>query len=134
MERSISDLYGEVRRIAETAGLTNFPRPANKQQEDRVWLEKDSAEHFSSRYMERGHTSVLARGDYETVLFEVFRSLTQTKACDIEVRQRLSGEDSRRQWFAIQAELMASLKPGWAERIKATQAEILARHPFLDDR
>jgi len=132
MECSISDLYDEVRRIAKSAGLANFPRPADRRQEDRVWLEKDVGEQFSSHYMERGQTSVLVRGDYETVLFEVFRSLTQTRACEIEFRQRIQGEDSRRQWYALQGEMMAGLKEGWGERIKVSQAEILARHPFMD--
>ena len=133
MGRSISELYAEVRRIAESAGLTNYPRPGDRRQEDRVWLEKDIFGQFSRHYMERGQVSELTRGDYETVLFEVFRSLTQTKAGDIELRQRVPGEDSRRQWFAIQAELMAGLKPGWADRIKTKQASILARYPFVDD-
>ena len=133
MGRSLSELYAEVKRIAQSAGMTDYPRPEDRRQEDRDWLEKDIFGRFSRHYMERGQVSELTRGDYDTVLFEVFRSLTQSKAGDIELRQRIPGEDSRRQWFAIQADLMAGLKPEWADRIKASQASTLARHPFVDD-
>jgi hypothetical protein len=133
MGRRLSDLYAEVKRIAESASMTRYPRPEDRRQEDRDWLERDMFGRFSRHYMERGKIFELTRGDYETVLFEVFNALTSRMAWDIEVRQRIPGEDSRRQAFAIQADMMARLKPEWAARIKASHEAVLARHPFVDD-
>jgi hypothetical protein len=53
-------------------------------------------------------------------------------AWDHELRNRREGEDSRRQGFAKQIELLSLLSLEWAERRKAEQAEVLAQHPFND--
>jgi len=133
MAAKLGELYAEVEALAQRAGFADYPRPQDRGQDDRVWLADAGFGRFDKMYSERGQVSLVARGDYDTILFEVFRSLAQTRACDIEVRQRRSGEDSRRQWFQIQADLMATLKPEWAERIKKSQAATLAQYPFADN-
>ncbi len=133
MSRGLQDLYAEVKLIAERAGYADYPRPEDRQRDDRVWLAEASFGRFDKFYMERGQVSLLARGDYDTVLYEVFKSLVQDKATHIEARNRIAGQDSRRQWFALQAEMMESLKPEWAQRIAADQATVLGLNPFQDE-
>jgi hypothetical protein len=75
------------------------------------------------------HTSV----DPDDILYEVFEDVTQSMACDHEVRHRRAGEDSRRQWYPLQIGLMRVLSDKWASRLANQQAEVLRGHPF-DDR
>jgi hypothetical protein len=130
----LARLYAEIDHLAGVGDLREFvPRPENLRQEDRCWIIEGPSGGFVEHYMERGRTSVVVEGDYDTVLFEVMRSAAQDRATRIELRQRIAGQDTRRQWFAIQRDILASLKPEWAERFAEHQDAVLARHPFKDD-
>ena len=81
---------------------------------------------FIQYYMERGQTSVVCEGDYETMLFEVMRTAAQSIAVHQEWQARGDGPYSRRKWFGIQRQVMARMRPEWDARIVAYQARFLA--------
>lgn len=68
--------------------------------------------------------------DIDELLFWVFSTVTFSMSSDWEVRNRLAGEDSRRQLFAKQIQLLANLSADWAEREDAEHGRILAEYPF----
>lgn len=130
----LARLYAEIERLGRAADVWEFcPRPENRRREDRCWIEDRGSGQFTEFYMERGQVSEVVSGSYDTVIFEVMRSATQSRATRLEVDQRIACVDSRRQLFAIQLDIMAEMKPEWAERMAESQAATLARHPFRDD-
>jgi hypothetical protein len=70
--------------------------------------------------------------DLDELLYWIMRRLTFWMSWDYEKRNRREGEDSRRQAFAKEVELLESLSPAWAERRRAECEEILRTHPFHD--
>ena len=70
--------------------------------------------------------------DADELLYWVMEGETSSLAWDHERTHRRRGEDPRRQAFARQIELLATLSPEWAERRRREQAEILGRNPFRD--
>lgn len=130
----LTRLYAEIERLAVAADVQEVcPRPENRQQEDRCWIVEGPQHRFTEYYMERGQASVVVEGSYDEVLFHVMRSAAQDKATRIERRQRINGEDTRRQWYAIQREIMARMKAEWSQTLADHQAKVLAQHPFRDD-
>jgi hypothetical protein len=71
--------------------------------------------------------------DLDDLLYWIMEGLTARLSWDFEVRHRREGEDSRRQAFQKQLELLNELSTDWAERQRLEQVEILERHPFHDD-
>lgn len=126
-------LYAEIERLAVAADVQEVcPRPENRRQEDRCWIVEGPQHRFTEYYMERGQACVV-EGGFDEVLFHVMRSAAQYKATRIEARERIKGEDTRRQWYAIQREIMARMKPEWSQMLAEHQAGVLAQHPFRDD-
>lgn len=70
--------------------------------------------------------------DLDDLLFWILENLTSNLAWNFELKHRRDSEDSRRQAFAKQTELLSLLSPEWGERQKAAQEEILMRYPFRD--
>lgn len=70
--------------------------------------------------------------DLDQLLYWVFAEVTLSIAIDHELRHRRPGEDSRRQLFARQLELLARLSPAWAERGAEEHRRLLEEHPFKD--
>ena len=68
----------------------------------------------------------------DELLFWILENLTSNLAWNFELRHRRDSEDSRRQAFAKQIELLSFLSAKWGERQKAAHEEILMRHPFRD--
>ena len=127
-------LYAEIEQMARAEGVEALcPRPENRRQEDRCWIVEGSLGRFIQYYMERGQTSVICEGDYETMLFEVMRTAAQSIAVHQEWQARGDGPYSRRKWFGIQRQVMARMRPEWDARIVAYQAAVLAKHPFPAD-
>ena len=54
-------------------------------------------------------------------------------ALQLELENRIPGQDSRRQWFATSVELLARLNPEWGRRKEHEHAQILSKHPFRDE-
>jgi hypothetical protein len=70
--------------------------------------------------------------DVDELLYWAMEGLTSSMSSNYELANRREGEDSRRQAFAKQVELLATVSPAWAERQRQEQAEILGQHPFRD--
>ena len=70
--------------------------------------------------------------DLDQLLYWVFAEVTFSMAFDHELRHRRPGEDSRRQLFAKQVELLARLSPAWAEQGAEEHRRILEEYPFKD--
>lgn len=70
--------------------------------------------------------------DVDELLYWLMGSLTSSMSWSYELAHRRVSEDSRRQAFAKQVELLSTLSSEWAERRQKEQADILERHPFHD--
>lgn len=82
---------------------------------------------------ERGHELDRWRtNDVDELLYWLMEGLTSSMARDYELAHRREGEDTRRQWFAKQVELLAELSPQWAARLQGEQEAVLKQHPFRD--
>jgi len=66
------------------------------------------------------------------LLYRVFESVSFVLAGRYEVQHRIPGEDSRRQMFGYQVQLLARLDRAWAERCSAKHKQILIENPFRD--
>ena len=130
----VNALYAEARRLADRVGIDPalLPRAEAENREDGLWIETVEDGLFERFYMERGQRVPLGQGDAVDTLFEALLSASATEAGRREVKQRIPGQDTRRQWMAIQRVLMAAMKPEWEARVVAHQTEILAHAPFRD--
>ena len=70
--------------------------------------------------------------DLETLLYWIFEEVTFAMAAEYELRHRRTAEDSRRQLFSKQIELLGRLLPRWTLRKAAEQGDILKRYPYSD--
>lgn len=129
----------EMRTLGSTIGASEADLPTiwnPKYAPDIWWIEVHShPEHFvySLFYEERGLRRQLAESkNKDDVLETVFVSVTQSLASHYEARHRRPGEDSRRQWFDLQIDLMNRLRPEWAQRLRAHQLSVLQTFPFVD--
>ena len=71
-------------------------------------------------------------GDEDELLYWLMGDVTRGIAIQLASRRLFRHGDSRRQWFARDAELLGKLRPEWGDRKRAEYAEILAKHPFRD--
>ena len=139
-ERSERDrFFDEILALAAVIEVDPAALPAREREADAYepyWLDVRGFPPnfvYSLFYEERGERQVLAesiRGD--DVMEAIFKRATQSAATRIELQHRRPDEDSRRQWFALQAEMMERLKPEWGQRLRAHQNIILQRSPFDD--
>jgi hypothetical protein len=70
--------------------------------------------------------------DVDDLLYRVFSDVTFDMALQFELDNRIENEDSRRQMFAKQEELLGILSDKWQEREKKEHLSILRRNPFDD--
>jgi hypothetical protein len=59
--------------------------------------------------------------------------VTTSTALELELNNRILGQDSRRQWFAKNIELLSRLSAEWAGRKRSEYMQILAEQPFRDE-
>ena len=87
------------------------------------------------------HRVVIERGqeidrkstsDLDELLFWVFRGVTFGMSSEFEMHHRRVGEDSRRQLFAKQIELMAILSLEWSNRLRDQIRLTMRSFPFND--
>ncbi|MFJ9450673.1 Imm63 family immunity protein [Herbaspirillum sp. NPDC101397] len=71
--------------------------------------------------------------DEDELLYWLLSDVTTAISVEIEVQNRVLGQDSRRQWFAKNVELLSRLNEKWAERKKSEYTQVLAEHPFRDE-
>ncbi|HEY2589451.1 MAG TPA: Imm63 family immunity protein [Tepidisphaeraceae bacterium] len=69
----------------------------------------------------------------DDILYSVFEGITFSMAGDYEVRHRRPSEDSRRQLFDVQLQLLGKLSGDWQQRRRAHLGEILRQYPFSDE-
>jgi len=130
---SLVDIQSRVEDLARRIDAPPGDLPTFGQSEDgaRPHIEVGSEYHFV--VVERG--SELRRSsteDLDELLYWVFSGVTSQMAGRFELRNRRHGEDTRRQRFRQQIQLLDVLSPAWAEKEKARLDEILSRHPFQD--
>lgn len=70
--------------------------------------------------------------DEDELLYWLMNDVTRGVAMRIESRRRIRNQDSRRQWFAKDVELLSQLRPEWGDRKRAEYAEVLTKYPFRD--
>jgi hypothetical protein len=68
----------------------------------------------------------------DELLYHVFESVSFSLAGRFEVQHRIARQDSRRQMFQHQVELLDTLDPAWAARCRAQHLQILEQNPFHD--
>lgn len=109
-----------------TGGVPTLGRP------DEGHFVRESEAGLELVYTERGQESVERFSRVEDLVFEVVCGVAVAYAQAHELRHRRRGEDSRRQWFALQVELVERADAGLAARLRERQAGVLARFPFDD--
>ena len=70
--------------------------------------------------------------DEDELLYWAIQPLIISMSWDYELRHRREGEDSRRQAFSKEIDLLATLSLAWSERRTRDQAEVLKLHPMHD--
>lgn len=70
--------------------------------------------------------------DMDDLLYRIFADVTFSMAVNFELKHRIEGEDSRRQMFAKQEELLGMLSGNWKQRQANEHQSILRSHPFDD--
>lgn len=120
-----------VKTLAEKLGQSNFAISTSSNEDGSPHIEVDEGYHFIVR--ERGlELSRKQTDDLDELLYWIFEGLTARMSWDFELQHRRPAEDSRRQAFAKQIELLASLSSGWAARQRLEQEDIIRHHPFRD--
>jgi hypothetical protein len=71
--------------------------------------------------------------DKDELFYWLMSDVTFSIACDFEVNRRIAGQDSRRQLFDKNVELLGRLDQNWATRKELEYAEVLRNHPFVDE-
>ena len=130
--KTLPEIEAEINRLAAKVGASGYVLPTYGRTEDgaRPHIEVDS---HGYHYVEVERGQEIRRNttrDIDELLYHVFESVTFNLACDYERAHRIAGQDFRRQLFARQAELLASLSPSWAERESRDHQRILQQHPF----
>jgi hypothetical protein len=68
----------------------------------------------------------------DELLYWLMSDVTTSIALGLELNNRVLGQDSRRQWFPKNIELLSWLSTEWADRKESEYVKILAEHPFRD--
>ena len=120
-----------ARKIDVPQNLLPLKQDDNKAYEC-LWVDSDGPL-FRYFYRERGETELIIQStDRDVVLERIFSDITFSMASDYELKHRIEGQDSRRQLFAVEENLMRQLKPEWGDNEIKRHVEILKENPFLD--
>lgn len=71
--------------------------------------------------------------DMDDLLYRIFADVTFEMALRFELDNRIESEDSRRQMFTKQEDLLGLLSDKWREREQKEHQSILRRKPFDDN-
>jgi len=134
---AVHDLASFADEVTRLATVINAPArllPTYGRTEDfaRPHIEFDgSLFHFV--VVERGQElERISSPEPREILFHVFEMVTFSMAGQYELHHRRLNEDSRRQMFAVQLDLLGQLAPDWQQRTRARLDEVLRKHPFVD--
>jgi hypothetical protein len=127
--------FGEIRArakaLAERLGEPDFSVRSRPTHDGSPHVEVTDAYYWV--VTERGQEIERRRTmDVDELLYWLLAGLTFSMAIEYELTRRRTGEDTRRQWFAKEVELLEELSPDWADRKRREQAETLKRHPYQD--
>ena len=130
----LASLRERIRAAARRLGAdeTLLPTFGGSEQTGRPHIEADAAGwHYVG--CERGtEFERAASADPEEIAFLACRDMAFEMACEQELASHVPGQDSRRRIFAIELELLRTVDPAWADRVRAENERILAEHPFVD--
>jgi hypothetical protein len=130
----LDQLRSEVDRLAALIGAPASSLPTYGRTDDsaRPHVEFGGGQ-FHFVVVERGvELERLSSPVADDVLYQVFESVTFSMACAVEGRHRRHGEDSRRQRFDVQLNLLGRLSADWRRRTRERLDDVLRRHPFAD--
>ncbi|MFT4076240.1 MAG: Imm63 family immunity protein [Asticcacaulis sp.] len=109
-----------------------IPLAFDNNQYDCLWVEADH-QVFRYMYRERDNTEILIETrSLDAVLERIFSDITRAMAIRFESEHRIEGQDSRRQWFLLQENLMRQLKAEWGDNEANRHAKTLIIAPFVD--
>lgn len=131
---NLAEIEAEVLHYASRIGAPGELLPTYGRSKDggHPHIEVDS---HSYHYVVVERGSELQRvttADFETLLEEIFLDITSSLAFAYEGAHRIEEHDCRRMALPRQIELLALLRPEWAERESRRHEEILRRNPFDD--
>lgn len=72
--------------------------------------------------------------DPDELLYWLVSDVTRAMASDYELRHRAARKDFRRLLFKKHLELLNDVRGEWSQRKKAEYDQVLAEHPFRDER
>jgi hypothetical protein len=130
---SLGAIEGRVRRVAERLSGAGAYLPTFEQSRHDGSPHIEVGDGYFFVVCERG--SELERRktlELDELLFWVFSSIAFSLASRWELDNRRRDEDSRRQVFAKQVDLLSALSPEWARREAEAHRRILLEHPFSD--
>lgn len=127
---AIKEIIDALARIMSAPGDI-LPTYGVSEQSGRPHVEVGQVYHYV--VAERG--SELSRrytADLDLFLYWIFADASSQLAGSYELQNRVADEDTRRRRFAKQVELMGTISPSWAVKMRAEHSDILVLHPFRD--
>lgn len=132
-EKKFSDCVATMICYATIIGMDKKYLPVLESTVDGAYLDIDLSGRLYYVIKERGQELKNESGrDIDEILFEVFKDATFMMSSDYARQNRIAGEDSRRQLFAKQIELMRTLHQKWGDRIEANIKNTLWHYPYDD--
>lgn len=133
-DRILSGLRTEVFHLSDEAGFPRSDLPTFGATEDfaRPHIEVDK-NGFHFVVVERGQElERKTTRNRRELIYWIFESVSFSEAIRFEAKNRIEGEDFRRQLFARQEQQLGRIDPGWEQRLREKHDAILSRNPFRD--
>jgi len=130
----LSRMRTEIERLGRAIGASAdlLPTYEVSEQTGRPHIESEGSE-FHYVVTERGTEFERFRArSADDLLYRVFHDVTFSMAMMREVKQRIPGDDCRRQIWQFQMAMLERLNPAWASRCGIEKEAILREHPFND--
>jgi len=131
-----SDVRRHVQSLAQVIDAPDdlLPTFGRSEQNGRPHIEIDG-ESYHYVLAERGQEyERYSTSSLDDLMYRVLRDIAFSMSASLARPQRKPGEDFRREMFKQQVMLLDRLKPEWAARCEAEHREVLASHPFVDER
>lgn len=126
---SVQSIKQRVKDLAYQLGREDFFVCTEPSGDGSPYIEIFDAYHFVIE--ERGvELERRITNDPDELLYWIMCGLTAAMAWDYEMQNRREGEDSRRQAFPKDVELLCRLSSHWADLKRQEYSKILGAHPF----
>lgn len=133
-EKKFNDCVATMIRYATIIGMDKKYLPVLESTGEGAYLDIDLSGRLYYVIKERGQEVKNESGrDMDEILFQVFKDATAAMASDYERQNRIAGEDTRRQMFAKQIELVQALNKKWGDRVEADIKNTLWHYPYDDN-